>query len=116
MSIVQTLPVTATLLKIQRAESGRLLALADVEIEIAGIALRLHGVRVIATGPRQRGVAAPGYRMATGRLADAVTLPPELARAVADIVLDEYESLRRRTSPSSAMSGRGLKTLGRLNP
>lgn len=84
----ETVTVTATVLQIKRAEARSLLALADVEIEIAGVSLTLHGVRVIKTGPRSRGVAAPCHRVANGRLADAISLPPELARAV-----DEYEAI-----------------------
>lgn len=87
--------VTATVLRVERIDSGRLLALASVEIEIAGVAFVLHGVRVIKTGPRQRGIAAPAHRVANGRLADTITMPPELARAIANAVLDEYDELRR---------------------
>jgi DNA-binding cell septation regulator SpoVG len=84
-----TASVAVTILSLERSERGRLLALASVEIEIAGVAFVVHGVRVIRTGPRSRGIAAPCYRVADGRLADAVTLPPELAIAV----LDQYEAI-----------------------
>jgi DNA-binding cell septation regulator SpoVG len=67
-----TVSVTATVLRVKRAEVGRLLALAEVEIEIAGVAFVLHGVRVVKTGPRSRGIAAPCFRLAGGRLADAI--------------------------------------------
>ena len=90
--------VTASVLRIERADAGRLLALAEVEIEIAGVAFTLHGVRVISTGPRSRGVAAPCCRVANGRLADAISLPPELAAAIAGAVLDEFEALGRAPS------------------
>jgi DNA-binding cell septation regulator SpoVG len=74
-------------------------ALASVEIEIAGVVFVLHGVRVIKTGPRQRGIAAPAHRVANGRLADTIAMPPELARAIANAVLDEYDTLRHRPPP-----------------
>jgi len=98
----ETQLVTATVLRVERIDSGRLLALASVEIEIAGVAFVLHGVRVIKTGPRQRGIAAPAHRVANGRLADTITMPPELARAIADAVLDEFDALRRPPSPAPA--------------
>jgi hypothetical protein len=90
-----TVTVAATVLRIKRADAGRLLALAEVEIEIAGIAFTLHGVRVISTGPRSRCVAAPYCRIAGGRLADAITLPPELSAAIGTAVLDEYDAMLR---------------------
>ena len=95
----ETVAVTATVLRITRATAGRLLALAEVEIEIAGVAFTLHGVRVIGTGPRSRRVAAPCYRVAGGRLADAISLPPELVRAIGNAVLDEYEALVQSRMP-----------------
>ncbi len=91
----ETVAVSATVLRIKRADAGRLLALAEVEIEIAGIAFTLHGVRVIRTGPRSRCVAAPFCRVAGGRLADAISLPPELSAAIGNAVLDEYDAMRR---------------------
>lgn len=95
-----TVTVTATVLRIERIDSGRLLALASVEILIAGIAFTLHGVRVIRTGPRSRGIAAPCHRVANGRLTDAISLPPELSDAIASAVLDVYDELRRPHPPS----------------
>ena len=88
-----TVTVAATVLGLKCVDAGRLLALAEVELEIAGIVFTLRGVRVIKTGPRSHGVAAPCYRGANGRLADAISLPPELAQAVAGVVLDEYEAI-----------------------
>jgi DNA-binding cell septation regulator SpoVG len=90
----QTVDVTATVLRLDRAEAGRLAALASVQIEIAGVAFVIHGVRIIRTGPRAHGIAAPCYRMATGRRADAISLPPELIHAIAEVVLDEFDALR----------------------
>jgi hypothetical protein len=69
----------------------------------------LHGVRVIKTGPRQRGVEAPHYRVATGRLAAAISLPSELARAIAAAVLDEYDALRSPAPPRWRSYNRGTR-------
>jgi len=100
-----TVSVTATVLSIKRVDSGRLLALASVEILIAGVAFTLQGVRVVRTGPRSRGVASPSCRVANGRLAAAVALPPELARAIADVVLDAHDALRCPPPPPLAREG-----------
>lgn len=91
-----TVSVSATVLRVRRVEQGRLLALASVEILIAGVSFLVHGVRIIKTGPRSKGVAAPRCRLAGGALADAIELPPELSAAIAGVVLDEYEALSRR--------------------
>ena len=85
--------VSATVLRIERAAVGRLLALADAEIEIAGVAFTIRGIRVVKTGPRSRGVAAPCFRVASGRLAAAIEMPPELAAAIAGAVLDAYDDM-----------------------
>jgi hypothetical protein len=87
-----TVPVSVTVLRLDHGGGQRgLLALAEVEIAIEGIAFTLHGVRVISTGPRSRCAATPCHRIANGRLADTITLPPELARAVGNAVLDEFD-------------------------
>ena len=106
MAEAETVTVTATVLRVERVAAGRLLALASVEILVAGVAFTLHGVRVIRTGPRSRGVASPCYRIASGRLADAVELPPELTGAIADAVLDEYDELVSRPPPALPIAAR----------
>ena len=89
----ETVSVAVTVLRLDRVAAGGLLALAAVEIDIAGVVLTLHGVRVIRTGPRSRGVAAPFCRVAKGRLAEAISLPADVTRAIGEVVLDEYEGL-----------------------
>jgi hypothetical protein len=106
-ALADTVAVSVTVLHVERVAAGRLLALAEVEVEISGVAFTLHGVRVIKTGPRSRGIAAPCYRVANGRLADAISLPPELTAAVAGAVLDEYDALRRMP-PRAAPRGAGI--------
>jgi DNA-binding cell septation regulator SpoVG len=103
----ETVAVTATVLQLKRAAIGRLQALADVEIEIAGVAFVVRGIRVIKIGPRSRGVAAPRCRIAAGRLAEAVSLPPELTAAIGNVVLDEYDAMRRAAAPGAAGKGKG---------
>jgi hypothetical protein len=91
-----TVPVTVTVLQIDRISAGKLLALASVEIEIAGVSLEMRGLRVIRTAPGRVGVEPPCYRGATGAAVPAVILPEELSAAIANAVLDEFESIKRQ--------------------
>jgi stage V sporulation protein G len=95
-----------TVLRVERVRAGRLLALAEVEIVVDGVGISLHGVRVVKTAPRSRGVQAPAYRH-DGVARPAVTLPPELARAVANAVLDEFDAMRFAAAPGAAGKGKG---------
>ena len=85
----ETVPATVTVLRLDRASAGRLLAFAALEIEIAGIVIGIEGVRVLRTGPHSRGVAPPTFRGPTGESVPSVILPDELRRAIA--VLDCYD-------------------------
>jgi len=66
-----------------------------------------HGVRVVGTGPRSRGIAAPCYRIANGRLADAISL---LSQVDGVVVAASANSTRgddaRSTGTRSRCSGR----------
>ena len=68
-----TVTVAATVLGLKCVDAGRLLALAEVELEIAGIVFTLRGVRVIKTGPRSHGVARAHLRVCRSGLS---TRPP----------------------------------------
>jgi len=65
---------------------GRLLALADVELVIDGIQIRVHGVQVVADGNGTQ-VTLPKFRDADGEWRTAVTLPPEVKGPMGDVVL-----------------------------
>jgi hypothetical protein len=96
-----TAPATVTLLSLERVNAGRLVALAAVEIVVGGIAIEVHGVRVI----RQLSMLvaeAPKYRRGAEWL-PAVGLPPELRQAIADMVLDAFKE--QRASPIVEMPG-----------
>lgn len=89
----ETTAVNVAVLQVERAYAGRLLALAEVEIEIDGIVIVLHGVRVVDLGPRSLGVEPPAWRAGAQSRA-AISLPEELTATIADAVLDAYEAAR----------------------
>jgi hypothetical protein len=76
--------VTFTITGLKRIEGhGRLVALAELEIEFDGVTLGLHGVQVIRQGKRIA-TQAPRFRNPkTGVWAPAVVLPDELGAAIA---------------------------------
>jgi hypothetical protein len=51
---VDTVPVAVTVLQVRRADEGRLMALAEVELEIAGVAIVLTASGLSAPGRRTR--------------------------------------------------------------
>ena len=68
--------------------AGRLLALANVLVDVAGVSLTLQGIRVMRTPGGGLTVEAPAFRHpSTGRLHPAVLLPPELRDAIGAEVL-----------------------------
>lgn len=87
------MPVTFTVCSIQPVRSaGRLIALAIVVLEFAGVELVLQGVQVIrVVGDIE--VRPPVWRHpATGRLVPAVILHPELGAAISAEVLGMMEA------------------------
>lgn len=103
----ETVPVNVTVLKVEPvAGSRRLLGLAEVEIDIDGVVIGVHGLRVVSLGPLELGVEAPTWRSgATPR--PAISLPAELKAAIADVVLDAFGAMRRALCRPAA---------GRLEP
>ena len=63
-----------------------MLALADIEIVIDGVALAIHGIQVRADANGTE-VALPRYRAPNGEWKTAVTLPEELKGPMGDAVL-----------------------------
>jgi hypothetical protein len=79
-----TTAALVTIIGLERvAGSGKLAALAVVEIEIAGIPIRLQGVKIIRRLDGRLGCEAPCFRAPDGRWAPAVILPPDLAEGLA---------------------------------
>lgn len=82
-----------------RVGRGRLLALASVELVIDGVAITLQGVQIMLRGAtHDLAVAAPVFRGPTLATLPAVILPDDLASAVADAVLDQYQAGAARSN------------------
>lgn len=82
----ETALVTARVLDLSPCHHSDLLALADVEIVVAGVAFVLHGVQLRADTRRTQ-VTLPRYRATDGEWRAAVTLPEELRGPVGDVVI-----------------------------
>jgi DNA-binding cell septation regulator SpoVG len=72
---------------------GKVLALASVEVSVGGIAFGVDGVQVIqtkdpVTGADGTGVDVPRYRAPDGVWRQAVQLPEDLRKPLAQAVLD----------------------------
>lgn len=82
--MAETTPVTITILDIERVAKGDVVALAIVELEVAGVVIVLQGVAVT----RQGRCRAPLFRHPrNGHWLPAVRLPASLSTAVATEVL-----------------------------
>ena len=80
--------VNLTVLSITPVRAGRLFALASVEIEIGGVAIELHGLRVLRVGAEGTRIELPQFRDAAGLYRAVVTLPPEVYGPIGDVVID----------------------------
>lgn len=86
--MTDTTTVAVEVLNVRPATgNGGLIALADAEVLVDGVSLLIHGLRVSRLSDGRMGVEAPTTRNEAGRWVPAVTLPPELGRAMASAVL-----------------------------
>lgn len=88
--MTDTTAATIRILSFDRARAGRTLTVASVEVEIAGVVIVLHGLRVVEF---ERGVIveAPQYRPpASSAWTRSVELSAELAEAVEELVADAF--------------------------
>lgn len=68
------------------SSGGRLLALADAEILLDGVAIGLHGLQVYADSSKTE-IRLPKYRAPNGDWLPAISLPPELKEPLGDAVM-----------------------------
>jgi hypothetical protein len=89
VSTAETVPVTFTLDGIERVQgAGRMVALAIVTLEVAGVEITLQGVQVRRRVDGGLKCPPPTFRHPrTGLSVPCMVLPPALARALADDVL-----------------------------
>lgn len=89
----ETQTVRFELLGIQRVrDCGRLIALAVVEIDVAGVVIVLQGVQAIREGAGIV-IKPPHHRAADGKLRPSIGLPRSLSDALAAEVREHFENL-----------------------
>lgn len=87
MCVSDTVSVTVSVVSLTPVASKiTLLALADVEIEVAGAVFTLHGVQLRADGEHTK-VTMPQYRDPGGAWKPALSLPEELKGPIGDAVI-----------------------------
>lgn len=82
-----TLPVAFSV-TVKPVRSGSLVAVASAEVEVCGVPLTLSGFTVRVADDGRAAVHLPQHRdPTTGRWADSVVLPEELAAAIGREIL-----------------------------
>ena len=77
---------------------GELVALAVVELDIAGVAVTLYGLQVRRIGASRVTVALPAFKHPRdGVMRTAIKLPPELSDAIGASVAASYDGLGHPT-------------------
>src|ERR1700730_2631203 len=84
----ETSAVSITGLSVKPMRSGRLFALASVELDFDGVRVEIHGIRALRVDPVGTRIELPKFRDANGLLRAAVVLPEEVRAPMGDIVLD----------------------------
>ena len=84
----ETGAVSITVLSVKPMRSGKLFALASVELDIDGVRIEIHGIRALRVEPVGTRIELPKFRDANGLLRAAVVLPEEVRGPMGDIVLD----------------------------
>jgi hypothetical protein len=86
--------VAITVLRVDRLSGyGRLLGFATAEIEIAGIAFELRGIRIIENRNREITVCPPVFRGRNGEWTESVGLPSEVKRPLGMLVGDAFRAM-----------------------
>jgi stage V sporulation protein G len=84
----ETGSVSITVLSVKPMRSGKLFALASVELDFDGVRVEIHGIRAPRVDPVGTRIELPKFRDANGLLRTAVVLPEEVRAPMGDIVLD----------------------------
>jgi stage V sporulation protein G len=102
----ETGAVSITVLSVKPMRSGKLFALASVELDIDGVRIEIHGIRALRVEPVGTRIELPKFRDANGLLRTAVVLPEEVRGPMGDIILDTLVdrglALRRFSAAVSA--------------
>ena len=91
MTDAETEIVRFEVCQVERVERGRLIGLAVVSLDIAGVELTLSGVQIMRGTNGTLECRAPVWRHPrSGEWLPGVLLPPELASALAAEVLENW--------------------------
>jgi hypothetical protein len=87
-----TQAVEFTVGKVERVNGrGALVGLAIVEMDVAGVVFTLQGVQIVQMPDGRLNCKSPVWRHpASGKWLPGVVLPPDLAKALADEVLEMW--------------------------
>jgi stage V sporulation protein G len=98
--------VSITVLSGRPARAGKLFALASVAVDIDGVQIAIHGIRVLRDAPVGTRIELPKFRGLNGKWQTAITLPEEVRGPIGDAVLDELIegglAVRRFRVPATA--------------
>jgi hypothetical protein len=99
----ETVPVEYRVIGIESVHnSGRLIALAIVEVAIAGVTITLQGCQVRRRADGGLAVLSPQFKCArTGKAVSCVVLPPELSAAIAAEVMAAMSAIGEGYSAAS---------------
>lgn len=78
--------VSVEVLRLDRVQAGRLVALAMVAVEIDGLQVVLQGVRAVRNRDGTLTIGAPVFRGPDGRWLPAVILPEVVEGAISELV------------------------------
>jgi stage V sporulation protein G len=84
----ETGAVSITVLSVKPMRSGKLFALASVELDFDGVRVEIHGIRALRVDPVGTRIELPKFRDANGLLRTAVVLPEEVRAPIGDLILD----------------------------
>jgi hypothetical protein len=101
---IETGRVTITVLSVSPMRTGKLFALASVEINVDGVVIEIHGIRAVRTPAGATRVELPIFRDERGQPRATIVLPEEIYRPIGDAVLEvliERGIAKRRFAPLS---------------
>ena len=103
----ETETVTFSVVGVERVQGrGNLVALAIVELELAGVLMTLQGLQVRRVSPERITVALPAFKHPRdGVMRTAIVLPSELSDAIGASVANAYDTLELPTLPPDPARG-----------
>lgn len=104
---VETETVSFSVIGVERVHGrGELVAIAVVELSIAGVTVTLYGLQVRRIGSNRVTVALPAFKHPRdGVMKTAIGLPPEMWEPIGAAVANAYDTLGHPTSLTGEVRG-----------